>query len=296
MLILRVMAGGSLVLALLLVMGLEVALDRWLGLPGLALLVAFCGAIVLVARELHNLTRAKQLVTGPYALALWGVLGMVSFYLIEVMRWWPGSGLMLATLLGAVTAAAMWWHTRGRRTQGATAAGATALLAFVYMGMVPGFYLAIRCEFSVWAALSVIAVVKAGDIGAYFTGRRFGRHKLNTWLSPGKTWEGTAGGIAVAGAVAVACVAIGAAAGDRLGGGVDGGAGGLALSWPMAAAGGVVLGVVGQLGDLWASLIKRDAEQKDAGHGVPGFGGVLDVVDSAIPAAPVAYWLLVAAG
>ncbi len=59
---------------------------------------------------------------------------------------------------------------------------------------------------------------------------------------------------------------------------------------------GVVLGLVGQMGDLLASLLKRDAGLKDSGRGLPGFGGWLDVLDSTLLAVPVAYWLLKLAG
>jgi phosphatidate cytidylyltransferase len=66
----------------------------------------------------------------------------------------------------------------------------------------------------------------------------------------------------------------------------------LPIAWYHAAWGGLLVAGVGQLGDLAASAFKRDAQLKDSGTGVPGFGGVLDVVDSPILAAPVAYWLL----
>jgi phosphatidate cytidylyltransferase len=120
-----------------------------------------------------------------------------------------------------------------------------------------------------------IFVPKCGDIGAYFTGRALGRHRMAPTLSPKKTWEGVAGGVT---ASVLAAVGI-----DRLGPVVRGG-------WPSAAGLGAALGIVGIFGDLAESLIKRDAQQKDASQRVPGFGGILDVVDSVVFAAPVAYW------
>ena len=96
-------------------------------------------------------------------------------------------------------------------------------------------------------------------------------------LSPKKTWEGAAGGLAAAVAAALAF--------DLLSG--------LPL-FPRgliaAAAFGLTVGTAGMLGDLAESLIKRDCQRKDASLAVPGFGGVLDVVDSVVFAAPVAYW------
>jgi phosphatidate cytidylyltransferase len=98
-------------------------------------------------------------------------------------------------------------------------------------------------------------------------------------LSPKKTWEGLAGGLALSALVAVAINRLAAAPPVR------GGA-------PLAAAFGVAVGAAGVLGDLAESFLKRDCRLKDASHVVPGFGGVLDVIDSILFAAPVAFaWL-----
>jgi len=125
------------------------------------------------------------------------------------------------------------------------------------------------------ALMLAIFVPKCGDIGAYFTGRFLGRHLMAPTLSPKKTWEGAAGGIT---ASVFAAVGI-----DRFGSVVRGG-------WASSALLGAALGMIGILGDLAESLIKRDCGHKDASQVVPGFGGVLDVVDSILFAAPVAYW------
>ena len=124
----------------------------------------------------------------------------------------------------------------------------------------------------------MIFVPKCCDIGTYFTGRYLGRHRMTPLLSPKKTWEGLAGGLVAAMATA------------------------LLVGWlivPLFRRGageavlfGLVVGVAGVLGDLAESLIKRDCGAKDASQVVPGFGGVLDVVDSVLFAAPVAYWWL----
>lgn len=156
-----------------------------------------------------------------------------------------------------------------------------------YLGLLPSFLVQLRwlpglagqaAPRRATAALALaIFVPKCADIGAYFTGRFLGRHRLAPVLSPNKTWEGAAGGVAVA---VLAAVGI-----DRLGPVVKGGA--------AAAVGlGLALAVAGTLGDLAESLLKRDCRQKDASQVVPGFGGVLDVVDSIVFAAPVAYWWL----
>lgn len=127
-----------------------------------------------------------------------------------------------------------------------------------------------------------IFVPKMGDTGAYFTGRLLGRHKMAPVLSPKKTWEGAAGGMVAAVLTALAINAVGPIV---PGGGL--GVVGFGLS----------VGVTGLLGDLAESLIKRDCQQKDASQIMPGFGGVLDVVDAILFAGPVAYlWLATGGG
>jgi phosphatidate cytidylyltransferase len=162
-----------------------------------------------------------------------------------------------------------------------------ALIVWItaYLGLLPSFLVQLRWlpdletssknQRASAALMLAIFVPKCGDIGAYFTGRVLGRHAMAPTLSPKKTWEGAAGGV-----MASMLSALGI---DRLGPVVRGG-------WPSAAVLGAALGIVGILGDLAESLIKRDCRQKDASQVVPGFGGVLDVVDSILFAAPVAYW------
>jgi phosphatidate cytidylyltransferase len=151
-----------------------------------------------------------------------------------------------------------------------------------YLGLLPSFLAQQRWLGDGWRGTAALAltifVPKCCDIGAYFTGRFLGRHKMTPVLSPKKTWEGLAGGLAVAVATTAGINYLGPAA---------------VLSSPAAVAGfGVTVGGAGVLGDLAESLIKRDCQRKDASQVVPGFGGVLDVVDAILFAAPVAYlWL-----
>jgi phosphatidate cytidylyltransferase len=156
-----------------------------------------------------------------------------------------------------------------------------------YLGLLPAFFVQLRWLGSApgeagidrgTLALALAAFVpKCADIGAYFTGRLLGRHRMAPVLSPKKTWEGAIGGVAASIAAAVGI--------NRLGPVLQHGL------WAEVGFG-VTVGVTGILGDLAESLIKRDRGQKDASLAVPGFGGVLDVIDSIIFAAPVAYcWL-----
>jgi phosphatidate cytidylyltransferase len=152
-----------------------------------------------------------------------------------------------------------------------------------YLAVLPSFLIELHFAQSADPALAAVAlaltifVPKACDIGAYFTGRFLGRHRMTPVLSPKKTWEGAIGGLALAVAVAFGL--------NRLGPVIPGGLAGVVAF-------GLTVGVAGMLGDLAESLIKRDCERKDASQMVPGFGGILDVVDSILFAAPVAYWWL----
>jgi phosphatidate cytidylyltransferase len=188
----------------------------------------------------------------------------------------------VASAVGAVAVAVLGLGVRCGPRHGASGAAATAgvaLLALVLLGALPGFWLLLRRAEGAWLVAGVVLVVKACDIGAYTIGRLLGRAALVPWLSPGKTWEGLIGGLLSAGALAALLAGL---SGD--------------LDPEIAAAGGLLLGLVGQAGDLTVSALKRDAGAKDTGVGVRGFGGMLDVMDALLLAGPVAYGLLAAAG
>ena len=131
-----------------------------------------------------------------------------------------------------------------------------------------------------WALLFVLVWVWAADTGAYFAGRAFGRHKLAPSVSPGKTIEGLVGGLLLALAVALLVAWWAPVAGHR---------GALLL---VAAV--TVLASV--LGDLFESMVKRQAGIKDSGRMLPGHGGMLDRIDSVTAALPVALMALSVTG
>ena len=129
----------------------------------------------------------------------------------------------------------------------------------------------------------LLVAVAWSDTGAYFMGRAFGRHKMAPRTSPKKSWEGAAGG--VLGAVAATAVLLGLI---RLFGWEDAyPMAGWRVYLPLAAA----LSVVGQIGDLVESMIKREAGIKDSSGIFPGHGGVLDRCDGILFAAPTLYYL-----
>jgi phosphatidate cytidylyltransferase len=163
---------------------------------------------------------------------------------------------------------------------------AGTVLAVAYVGLLSSFTLQMRWIEGhlqgILALILLVATAKGTDTGAYALGRLAGRHKLWPELSPHKTIEGALGGLAfgVAAALLVSTIA-------RVWLHVP------TLEGSSAVVYGLVVATVAQLGDLMESMIKRDCERKDASQAVPGFGGVLDVIDSLIFAGPVAYalWL-----
>lgn len=178
-----------------------------------------------------------------------------------------------------------------RRIDGAVADIALSMFIVLYLGLLPQYLVRIRMfgpPGAVWLLLYFVGTVKFCDIGAYFTGMAIGRHKLIVWLSPKKTWEGLIGGLATSAGVAMLVSHLVRTHSADLSP--------LAAAFPdlpKAAVFGLLMGLVGQGGDLLESLIKRGAQAKDSAKAIPAFGGVLDIIDSLLPTAPIAYWMLV---
>ena len=157
-------------------------------------------------------------------------------------------------------------------TQGTLKNCSATLFSVLYLGLLCSFIPAIRIDYGPWAFLTFVFTIKSSDIGAYTFGRLFGKHKIAPAVSPGKTWEGLAGAIVFASITAyffaLYC-------------GI--------MSPPRGVLFGAVFAVLGQLGDLAESMLKRDAAAKDSSVLIPGFGGILDIVDSPLATAPAAY-------
>jgi phosphatidate cytidylyltransferase len=232
--------------------------------------LAIMAAIVcLGAREWAGLGKLGAFSSWVYA-ALLTLAGMA-------MTQMPAAGMAAYVLSFAFWSLAPWLLWRGFKP------GSTAQhLALGLLVLLP-IYLAIVAlrEAEPGLLLALVGLVVVADSGAYFTGRRFGRHKLAPGISPGKTWEGVAG---AALGVALYVLAL------------------LAL-WPEALAvppylvvlAGLGLLALSIVGDLLESWIKRLAGVKDSGSLLPGHGGVLDRIDSltaALPAAALFYhWM-----
>lgn len=192
---------------------------------------------------------------------------------------WMALALALAFLLQAVR----------RGTQQVLVNLATTMFILLYAGGFAGYMTKMRMEIcgaaGAYLLLFSMFIVKITDVGAYFAGRALGRTKFIPWLSPNKTWEGVAGGLVVATAMAVAVGLAMKSAGvitDRFG----------FFATPMGlAVFGLVMAAFSIAGDLAESLLKRDAALKDSGNLIPGMGGILDVLDSPLLAAPAAWFI-----
>ena len=165
-----------------------------------------------------------------------------------------------------------------------------SVLVYVYLAMLFGFILPIRNleqsnSLGLLAVVLLIATVKTSDGAAYFAGKSFGKRKLAPALSPGKTIEGSLA--APLGGCFAAAIVIFAVAPLIFGMTVD-------RPWWFFIVYGVVVTLAGMVGDLAESLLKRDAQIKDSGSMIPGMGGLLDVLDSLVFAAPVSFLIWIA--
>ncbi len=148
----------------------------------------------------------------------------------------------------------------------------------------------IRTIFPQHAMFLIIYVMMSawvGDAGAYFVGTFCGKHKMCEKISPKKTWEGFAGGLVTSAVVAlILCFAY-----EFIDSMMHDGVHTFTVNWIYLCILAVVLSVLGVVGDLTASLLKRECSVKDFGNILPGHGGVLDRFDSVLFAAPFAYML-----
>jgi phosphatidate cytidylyltransferase len=259
----------------------------WYGGPPLVLLLVVAGA--LGAHELFELA-SREGIRGLrwFGLISIGVLAPLAYAALvsptvrtTVDRNWPyGMAIWLLVLLTWVLAA----RAPGERPM--SVSGVT-LLAVAYAGVLPAFVLAIRhAQYPVrswagaWLVFFPLVVTWVCDTAAMFGGRAFGGPKLAPTVSPGKTWSGSTAGFV--GGLLTAPVFAGAVF-PRVG---------LEIPlWQLTVMAGA-LAVIGQVGDLAESLLKREAGVKDSSHLIPGHGGVLDRFDSlyfVIPTAAALY-------
>lgn len=159
---------------------------------------------------------------------------------------------------------------------------ATTLFGVLYVSWFLSFSVKIRFMLPEWEGVRllgfILVVTKISDIGALLLGSRFGKHPLMPVVSPNKTLEGTVGGCLFSLLAAVALQSWLPAQ--------------IQFHWWQIAILGVLIGGLGQLGDLSESLIKRDCDVKDSGKMLPAMGGVLDSIDSVLFTLPAFYFYI----
>lgn len=265
-----------------------VAIGAILLLPPLGLAWLFGAAVVVAMWEWSRLADLRA----PAWRAGYCTVGALLLFWLASYTGAPGAEPHLDRIRDLLGVAVLWWAIALLWVKGYP--GSATLWGNTWLRMVMGLLTLLPA----WLALMLlrvqphgqllilflVALVAAADIGAFFAGRRLGRHKLAPRVSPGKSWEGLVGG--VLGALLFAVLVWWLA-----------GRGGQWLTLPalLVIATATVLASV--LGDLAESMVKRHCGVKDSGTLLPGHGGVLDRLDSLTAAAPVfALGLLLALG
>lgn len=271
--------------------------------PGVLWLIAqggfwVLGTVVVITllgiRELYQLLEAKG------AEPLWG-FGMTAGALLPVVGYF-GNEYHATILLTASLLAFMVVQVGKAQISQAMASISGTFFGVFYVGWLLSHVVTLRNFQSVvgtkWGAEAAalydpdagafflvfcLSSVVLCDAGAYFAGRAWGRRKLAPKISPGKTVEGALGGVALGTLGGLLCKGIFDVLWPELSAG---------MSWGLAAVLAFVCALAGMVGDLVESLLKRDAALKDAGRLLPGMGGILDRIDSALLAVPVMYYLL----
>ncbi len=276
-------------------------LDMGAAVPGLYLMPVVVVLAVMATRELLDLAAAAGI--HPLRWSVYGgniVLVSVHWRLLSYLKAGssfkdearglasPESGIMipgvLIVIFTIVVLFVLFDEMRRYRQPGGNLANiATGVFALFYVGLMLCFAIQLRISWGIGALAAWIITVKMGDSGAYLVGRLFGRHKLAPLISPGKTIEGAVGGLAFA------CLGSWLAFQFVVPFTIDyvnfepG-------PWWGWIGFGLLVGAAGIFGDLAESLLKRDVGRKDSSEWLPGFGGVLDILDSLLLSAPVAWF------
>lgn len=258
-------------------------------ITALVLVAVLFGALFYLPVPLFQLLLATAVLIATWE---WSNLGGLQAYwqralyvvltaaLMVMAAYWVGmSGtLNLLVLEGLLIAGGVWWALSLLWIQGYPSSSVlwgarTTRLVLGWLVMIPAWvglcYLR-ELVHGEWLVILVVAVVAGADIGGFFVGRRFGKHKLAPQVSPGKSWEGFWGGL-------VTNVIWALALGLWLGEGRE---------WLLLAIV-VPASLVSVLGDLLESMLKRHRGIKDSSQLLPGHGGVLDRIDSITAAAPL---------
>ena len=246
----------------------------WLQLLFVAMAAA---AMVLALYEFYVLARKRDMKPDIAAGFLGAAALFTIFYFTEPGRDFDFALIQL-TLIAFTAGVLIAATLRGAPYDRIIASSGATILGVLYVVLLGGHLVAVRMGFEQKLSAHLLSffflVIMGADISAYYTGRAIGKHKLAPKISPGKTWEGVAGGMVAA--LVLATVAHFWFFRE------------LPLKWalPLAA----VMMILGVLGDLSESALKRSAGAKDAAKLLPGHGGMLDRLDSLLFNAPLIYY------
>lgn len=242
------------------------------------LFVAMAGAAMVIALyEFWLLAKRRDLKPDVTAGYLASAAIFTVFYLntpgevpeLLIIQW-----VIILLTVGVLIAATL----RGAPYDKMIASSGATVLGVLYVVLLGGHLVAVRTGFEQALSADLLSffflVIMGSDTGAFYVGRAFGKHKLAPTISPGKTWEGFAGGLVLAIAFAVLSHFWFFRE--------------LPLKWAIPLA--IVMSIIGIFGDLVESALKRGAGAKDAAKILPGHGGLLDRLDSLLFNAPVIYY------
>jgi len=249
-------------------------------LPWFTVLVAIWG--VLAVFEFYRLVAASKVPPLTYFGLIWTLLFILSRNsdLRATLEAHFDLNLLTPLLLTSAVMLSLIWLLRRPQKEKAFTSWAWTIAGILYGGWLLSHLVALRGldDGRNWVFFALFTTF-ASDTTAFFTGRALGRHHLAPRISPGKTWEGTIGGIL--GAIIVSLLFILPTPLT------------LPLNWGQAILLGLLVSVFGQLGDLAESLFKRNTGVKDSSQLIPGHGGFLDRMDSIVFAGIVVYYYVI---
>jgi phosphatidate cytidylyltransferase len=291
----RLLLGALIIAALVALCWLD---NRTAAIAGAWLMPVAVAATLLATKEVLDLAAFAGMRPTRWTVYVGNVFLVTSTWVMLLERSWL-TGRLLASQWGPLASiwqnslvfplgAAVLWVVFGemwqyKRPGGNMANLAVAVFALIYVGLTLWFAVQMRIVWGVGALAAWVIVVKMGDTGAYTVGRLIGRHKMAPLISPGKTIEGAIG------ALVFSCLGSWAAFKWIVPFTMQNPQTPSGVSWGWIVFG-LLVGAAGMLGDLAESFLKRDVGVKDSSTWLPGFGGVLDILDSLLLSAPVAWF------
>lgn len=232
--------------------------------------IVITGIILLALIEFYKLTESSDIHVFKYCTSLLGI----AYPLLFTFNLVPYDSIPILVLIFTLLILFLLEFTRKDGSDAAINIG-LSFLGIIYISVTLSFFIPIRLlENGSIYIVTLIFIVKASDIGAYLVGKKFGAIHLIPRISPKKSIEGAIGGLIFSLSAALISTIF------------------IELSFYHLILLGIILGVFAQIGDLSESLIKRYFKVKDSSNVIPGFGGILDLLDSLIFTTPLFYLYL----